>query len=114
MKTIAMMQQEITQLKQQRDELYSKEIKHIDEHISKLENQIFVNCAHPTDNLIIEIVYNDDEYGKTCESWTEYKITCSVCKRMRFVNKFILDKSSIAFTDILDMTEYTLAARGLK
>ena len=71
---------------------YLKEkIRPIQQQIQELEKQANDLCPH--DNISLEYTYEDDEYGRHCESWDEAVMTCEFCNRRFYMNKnkFITD-----------------------
>lgn len=111
---IAQAQKEIEKLRKQREEIYSKQIAHIDGQIEKFNEFIKHNCSHPEELIYATETYEEDEYGTHHPSWDKFKIECTVCRAYQQVYSDKARDNGYSFRDFLLMDEETLKSKGLK
>lgn len=107
---IAHSQERIKELIKQKEDLYESKISAIDSEIDKLRLNIVNRCTHPDEFLITKIESYEDEYGKSCDSWQEHLIICSICgKRVRvkssFIKKYDKELSNLFQLSLLELKE---------
>lgn len=103
-KTVASVKREIEKLSKEREAIYAEILHGIDKKIEVNRKWIKDNCNHNEDNLIIEEIYEEDEYGQRCPSWDKWVIKCSVCGKFATVNKDKFKAGEWSFDEVLDLS----------